>query len=71
MQSRIFPDNWQKFSVLGIYQSILNPAVLQIYKIAYSHNAVDVLGFQFQRRFVIYQRFQWEDNEKNCEVHQM
>ena len=35
MQSRIFPDNWQKFSGFGIYQSILNPAVLQIFKIGY------------------------------------
>ena len=35
MQSRIFPDNWQKVSGLGIYQSILNRAVLQIFKIAY------------------------------------
>ena len=35
MESRILPDNWQKFSGLGIYQSILNPAVLQICKIGY------------------------------------
>ena len=35
MQSRISPDNWQKVSGLGIYQSILNPAVLQICKIGY------------------------------------
>ena len=35
MQSRISPDNWQKVSGLGIYQSILNPAVLQICKIRY------------------------------------
>ena len=35
MQSRIFPDNWQKFSGLGIYQSTLNRAVLQICKIGY------------------------------------
>ena len=35
MQSRIFSDNWQKFSGFGIYQSILNPAVLQICKIGY------------------------------------
>ena len=35
MQSRIFPESWQKFSGLGIYQSILNPAVLQICKIGY------------------------------------
>ena len=35
MQSRIFPDNWQKVSGLGIYQSILNRAVLQICKIGY------------------------------------
>ena len=35
MQSRIFPDNWQKVSRLGIYQSILNPIVLQICKIGY------------------------------------
>ena len=35
MQSRIFPDNWKKVSGLGIYQSILNPAVLQICKIGY------------------------------------
>ena len=35
MQSRISPDNWQKVSGLGIYQSILNPAVLQICKIKY------------------------------------
>ena len=35
MQSRIFPDNWQKVSGLGIYQSISNRAVLQICKIGY------------------------------------
>ena len=35
MQSRISPDNWQKVSGLGIYQSILNSAVLQICKIGY------------------------------------
>ena len=35
MQSRIFPDNWQKFSGLRIYQSILNRAVLQICQIGY------------------------------------
>ena len=35
MQSRIFPDNLQKFSGLGIYESILNPAGLQICKIGY------------------------------------
>ena len=35
MQSRIFPDNLQKFSGLGIYKSILNAAVLQICKIGY------------------------------------
>ena len=35
MQSRIFPDNWHKVSGLGIYQSILNRAVLQICKIGY------------------------------------
>ena len=35
MQSRISPDNWQNVSALGIYQSILNRAVLQIFKIGY------------------------------------
>ena len=35
MQSRISPDNWTKVSGLGIYQSILNRAVLQICKIGY------------------------------------
>ena len=35
MQSFIPPDNWQKDSGLGIYVSILNHAVLQIYKIGY------------------------------------
>ena len=35
MQSRVSPYNWQKVSGLGIYQSILNPAVLQICKIGY------------------------------------
>ena len=35
MESRILPDNWQKVSGLGMYQSILNPAVLQICKIGY------------------------------------
>ena len=35
MQSRISPDNWQKVSGLGIYQSIFNRAVLQICKIGY------------------------------------
>ena len=38
---------------------------------AYPQNVVDLLGFQTQRRLVIYQRFQWENNEKNVEVHQM
>ena len=33
MQSRISPDNWQKVSGLGIYESILNRAGLQICKI--------------------------------------
>ena len=35
IKSRIFPDDWQKFSGLGIHQSILNPAVLEICKIGY------------------------------------
>ena len=35
MPSGISPDNWQKVSGLGIYQFILNPAVLQICKIGY------------------------------------
>ena len=35
MQSRISPDNFQKVSGLGIYQSTLNRAVLQICKIGY------------------------------------
>ena len=35
MQSRFSPDNWKKVSGLGIYQSILNRAVLQISKIGY------------------------------------
>ena len=35
MQSGISQDNWQKVSALGISQSILNPAVLQICKIGY------------------------------------
>ena len=35
MQSRISPDNWQKVSGLGIYQSILNRSVLKIWKIRY------------------------------------
>ena len=35
MQSRISPDNWQKVSGFGIYESILNRAVLQISKIGY------------------------------------
>ena len=35
MQSRIFPENWQKFSGLGMYQSILKRAALQICKIGY------------------------------------
>ena len=35
IQSRISPDNWQKVSSLGIYQSILNRAVLEICKIGY------------------------------------
>ena len=35
MQSCIFPENWQIFSGLGIYESILNPEVLQICKIGY------------------------------------
>ena len=35
MQSRLSPDNWKKVSGLGIYQSILNRAVLQICKMRY------------------------------------
>ena len=35
MQSGISQDKWQKVSALGIYQSILNPIVLQICKIGY------------------------------------
>ena len=35
MQSRISPDNGQKVSGLGISESILNRAVLQICKIKY------------------------------------
>ena len=35
MQSCISPENWQKVSGLGIYQSTLNRAVLQICKIGY------------------------------------
>ena len=35
MQSRLSPDNWQKISGLGIYQSILNPEVLQMWKVGY------------------------------------
>ena len=35
MQSRISPDNWQKASGLGLYKSILNRSLLQIFKIGY------------------------------------
>ena len=35
MQSCISPDNWQKVSGFGIYEFILNRAVLQICKIGY------------------------------------
>ena len=35
MQSHLSPDNWQKVSGLGIYKSILNAAVLQMWKIGY------------------------------------
>ena len=35
MQGRISPDNWQKVCGLGIYEFILNRAVLQICKILY------------------------------------
>ena len=35
MESRISPDNLQKVSGLGIYQSISNREVLQICKIGY------------------------------------
>ena len=35
MQSGISPDNWQKCSGLGIYESILNRGVLQICKVGY------------------------------------
>ena len=35
MQSRLSPDNLQKISGLGIYQSILNRSLLQICKIGY------------------------------------
>ena len=35
MQSGISPDNMQKVFGLGVYQSTLNPAVLQIGKVGY------------------------------------
>ena len=35
MQTCISPDNWHKVSGLGIYESILNRAVLQICQIRY------------------------------------
>ena len=35
MQSRLSPDYSQKVSRLGIYQSILNPAVVQMWNIGY------------------------------------
>ena len=35
MQRRISPDDWQKVSCLGIYQSILSHAVLQMCEIGY------------------------------------
>ena len=35
MLSGISQDKWQKVSALGIYQTILNPAVLKICKIGY------------------------------------
>ena len=35
MQSHLSPDKWKKGCGFGIYQSILNPAVLQICKIGY------------------------------------
>ena len=35
MQSRISPDNWKKVSGLGIYESNLSLAVLQICKIGH------------------------------------
>ena len=38
MQSRISPDNWQKVSGLGIYQSILNRAVLQIWNFVFFYD---------------------------------
>ena len=35
MPSPISPENWQKVSGLGLYESILNREVLQICKIGY------------------------------------
>ena len=51
MQSRISLDNWQKVSGLGIYQSILNRAVLQICKLdifPLSHVALPILALFVQ-----------------------
>ena len=47
MQSGISPDNWQKVSGLGIYQSILNHAVVQICKIGY----FSMIELRFPYRF--------------------
>ena len=46
MESRISPDNWQKVSGLGIYESILNRAVLQICKIN-NYSMIEVLFADF------------------------
>ena len=52
MQSRISPDNWQKVSGLGIYQSILNRAVLQICKIGY-FSMVEVSSSDFTAVYTV------------------
>ena len=52
MQSRIFPDNWQKVSGWGIYQSIFNRAVLQIWKIGY-FSMIEVSCSDFTEVYIV------------------
>ena len=58
MKSRISPDNWQKVSGLGIYQSILNRAVLQICKIRY-FSMIEVSFTDFSALYTVVKLEKW------------
>ena len=58
MQSRISPELWEKVSGLGIYQSILNRAVLQICKIQYS-SMIEVSFTDFSALYTVMKLEKW------------